>query len=286
MKYYEAVKWAREALRAASFGEAEAQGRQLALGILHLTEKEYLLARDRILDSAEQKRLAQGLSRRLSGEPLQYILGQWEFCGLTFKTDARALIPREETELLVRAAQREFLRIRRPRIIDLGTGTGCIGLTLAHLLPEAEVTCCDVSPDALDLARENGERLGLGHVRYLLWDMREVLPDGPYDGIVSNPPYIPEGEIPSLQAEVRREPEAALSGGADGLRFYRALAARMEDSLTPEGVLLCELGRGQAGEVTEILRPHSGSVSLTSDMAGIPRVLCVRKNREMEKAGI
>jgi release factor glutamine methyltransferase len=193
--------------------------------------------------------------RRRLGEPLQYILGECDFCGLALRVDPRVLIPRPETEILVDETLRRA-RARGPaeiRVLDLGTGSGNIAVSLAAFLNNCAVTAVDVSGAALTVARENARRHGVSdRVAFLQADLREFLarppvdaPSGFFDIIVSNPPYIASSALSSLPADVRREPRLALDGGEDGLTFLRAIIADSPSRLTPGGLLLAEIGDGQ-----------------------------------------
>ena len=219
-----------------------------------------------------------GVFRLFEGEPVQYILGVWLFYGFEFKVDKRALIPRPETELLVEKALEALVPGKACRVADVGCGTGCIGLSLGKLRPQARVTLLDISLEALALSQENGLRLGVS-ARFERWDMRQgPLPGTPYDMIVSNPPYISRVEVDELALRVRGyEPRLALEGGDDGLSFYRALAARGADSLAPGGMMLCELGIGQAQDVSGLMDALFGEMQVWPDMEGIPRIWAGKK---------
>jgi release factor glutamine methyltransferase len=217
--------------------------------------------------AALMPRLEELVSRRKSGEPLQYILGKWEFMGLPFYTRHCALIPRQDTETLCE----EALSIGGKTLLDLCCGTGCIGVSLAKL-GGFEVAFGDISPDCLALARENATLNGVAG-SFVLTDMFGNI-SGSYDMICVNPPYIPTSELASLQAEVKREPRLALDGGADGLDFYRAIAGHWTAALRVGGRLLFEVGIGQADEVLRIMRSVGfGDLEITPDLNGIPRVV-------------
>jgi release factor glutamine methyltransferase len=220
------------------------------------------------------------LKRRGEGEPLQHLLGTVEFFGSEFVSDHRALVPRPETEYLVELLVRKRLKAKPPATaLDVGTGTGCIGLSLAKAWANTELTLIDISEDALELARLNAARLGIatGKVRFLRSDLFEKI-TGSYDLIVSNPPYIPSGELPGLSREVRRDPVTALDGGPDGLQIINRLLADAPAHLSPDGVLALELHHDQAGAVSEQML-HLGYRHIESapDLAGIERfVFAVR----------
>lgn len=215
--------------------------------------------------AALMPRLEELVSRRKSGEPLQYILGKWEFMGLPFYTRPCALIPRQDTETLCE----EALSIGGKTLLDLCCGTGCIGVSLAKL-GGFEVTFGDISPDCLGLARENAALNGVAG-SFVLTDMFGNI-SGSYDMICVNPPYIPTSELASLQAEVKREPRLALDGGADGLDFYRRISRDYAAHLSPGGTLLVEVGAGQAEDVAEMFP----KAEIIKDICGIKRVVAVR----------
>lgn len=215
--------------------------------------------------AALMPRLEELVSRRKSGEPLQYILGKWEFMGLPFYTRHCALIPRQDTETLCE----EALSIGGKTLLDLCCGTGCIGVSLAKL-GGFEVAFGDISPDCLALARENAALNGVAG-SFVLTDMFGNI-SGSYDMICVNPPYIPTSELASLQAEVKREPALALDGGADGLDFYRSIARDYATHLSPGGTLLMEVGAGQAEDVAAMF-PNARRIE---DICCIERVVAVR----------
>ena len=215
--------------------------------------------------AALMPRLEELVSRRKSGEPLQYILGKWEFMGLPFYTRHCALIPRQDTETLCE----EALSIGGKTLLDLCCGTGCIGVSLAKL-GGFEVTFGDISPDCLALARENAALNGVAG-SFVLTDMFGNISDS-FDLICVNPPYIPTSELASLQAEVKREPRLALDGGADGLDFYRRISRDYAAHLSPGGTLLMEVGAGQAEDVAEMFP----KAEIIKDICGIKRVVAVR----------
>ena len=215
--------------------------------------------------------------RAARGEPVQYVLGHWDFYGRRFQTDARALIPRSETELLVEAALAAMPAGRALRVMDAGAGTGCIGITVKLERPCSRVTLCDVSADALALVRENAALLG-AEIELLLADMRMPFPGAPYDVIISNPPYIDAVDMARLSPNVADyEPRLALYGGEDGLDLIRALASRAIDSLRDAGRMFVEIGYNQADAAAAIFREAGIQAAVRPDYAGIPRILAARK---------
>ena len=214
------------------------------------------------------------VARRAAGEPLQYLLGEWEFLGRTFRVDPRALIPRGETEGIVEVTREAAPGARR--ILDLGTGGGILAVTLALERPAATVLALDRSPAALALARENAVRHGVrGRVRLLASDWLSSLRSGAlFDLAVANPPYVPVGEAPHLSKTVsEHEPPLALYGGEDGLDPVRSLLRDLPPFLAPGAPFLFEFGYGQARGVSDLVET-SGAFRLVAvrlDAAGIPR---------------
>ena len=210
--------------------------------------------------------------RRLAGEPLQYLLGEWEFYGLPFRVGPGVLIPRQDTEALCEAAL-AFLRGKpSPRVLDLCAGSGAIGLSLAKLCPQAKVTLADVSADACAVMGKNRRRLGV-EAEIVQGDLFAPTAGRRFDLIACNPPYIRAGELDSLQAEVQREPRLALDGGADGLDVYRRIAATYKDHLADGGALFLEIGWDEA----EAVRALFGGGRVLRDLNGRDRVIEIRE---------
>lgn len=211
-------------------------------------------------------------ARRERREPMQYILGDTEFMGLTFRVAPGVLIPRQDTEILCEEAVR-FAKGRRARVLDIGTGSGALAVSIARLCPDAQVTAVDVSNQALAIARDNAARLD-ARVRFLESDCFLALGDERFELIVSNPPYIDSGEMAGLMQEVRFEPELALFGGEDGLDFYRRIAREAAAHLTPGGMLMFEIGWKQREAVEALMRAHIGRPYALKDYGGNWRVVC------------
>ncbi|MBS0658550.1 MAG: peptide chain release factor N(5)-glutamine methyltransferase [Verrucomicrobia bacterium] len=236
---------------------------------------------DRPLGPAELGPLRQLVQQRAKGEPLQHLLGTTEFYGREFACDARALIPRPETEQLVELALRRLPADAPLRVVDVGTGSGIIALTLAAERPAARVEAVDVSPAALALAQENAARLGLAErVTFRAGDLLADAAPGSLDGIVANLPYIPSAEIPTLSREVQHDPHLALDGGPDGLRLVERLLAQATRALVPGGWIGLELALGQAPQVEAMCRA-AGLVGPTTspDLAGIERFVFAERAR-------
>ena len=212
--------------------------------------------------------------RRAAREPLQYILGETEFMGLTFHVEPGVLIPRADTEILVEKA----LAWMKPgaRVLDIGTGSGAIAVSLAKLGRQAQVTAVDVSDRALEIARRNAERNGAA-VEFVKSDCFSALKGRKYDMIVSNPPYISEDEMRGLMPEVTREPELALFGGADGLDFYRRISREAPEYLNEGGCLLFEIGWLQKDAVSALVKAHIGEPFALRDYGQNWRVVGAKK---------
>jgi release factor glutamine methyltransferase len=225
---------------------------------------------DRPLSASELDAYRELVARRARHEPVAYILGEWGFRRLTLNVDSRALIPRPETEIVVDRALGRIEGIERPRVLDVGTGTGAIALAIADEFPGAEVTAIDVSADALALAAENAARTGL-EVVLELHDVREGLSGGPYDLVVSNPPYVEPDELPGLMADVRDyEPHIALVGD----RVPELVARGARGVLRPGGWLVLEVGDGQAPATSALLESLGyAEVTVTPDLAERDRVV-------------
>lgn len=223
------------------------------------------------------------VQRRLRREPVQYITGVQEFWSMTLQVDRRVLIPRPETEVVVEVAVRLLQpQTSRPRILDVGTGSGCIAIALARELPQAEVWATDISPDALVVARANAQRQGvLRQITFLQGDLCTPLPCGvAFDLLVANLPYIPHDDLVALQPEVRDwEPRGALDGGRDGLECYRRLIHQGWQALRPGGWLVMEIGYGQRQAMLELLQqqPHLTAAACVADYAGLDRVIVARR---------
>ena len=216
--------------------------------------------------------------RHLAGEPVAYLIGEWEFYGLPLDIDRQVLIPRADTETLVDCAL-PFLRGQAgSRVLDLCAGSGCIGLAVASQVADCRVTLGDISEGALRICRQNIRRNDLSdrvaplQVNAMAAPPRQL---GTYDCILCNPPYIPTGDIAGLDVSVRDfEPHDALDGGEDGLDFYRAVSSLWREALHTGGMLFFEVGMGQADDVLRLMRAFGfGDLEITPDSAGIPRVV-------------
>jgi release factor glutamine methyltransferase len=246
---------------------------------------------ERPLDGAERRSIEGLVARRGRGESVALITGEREFWSLPIRVTADVLVPRPETETLVEAAY-DWLETRtntRPRVLDLGTGSGCLLRAILSERADATGLGVDASAGALAVARENARALGLGgRARFRRSDWGEGL-DGTYHLIVCNPPYLSEADLAAAPAEVAREPRLALAGGADGLEAYRRLAPGIRRLLAPDGAVFVEIGQGQAPGVAAILATSGLQVvEVKDDLAGIPRCLSARAelSQDIGKKGV
>lgn len=254
----------------------------------------YSHAEDSLDPTAAEKYFAM-IARRAAGEPTQYITGKQEFWGLEFEVTPAVLIPRPETEHVVEVALERLgargikldMATGKPspklRVADVGTGSGCLAVSLAHELPHAEIFATDISAEALDVARRNAARHRVSdRIHFHQTDLLQVLlhESHLFDLIVSNPPYVARNEAASLQREVRdHEPELALFGGSTGLEIYARLIEQAGALLSPRGILVLELGHGAADAVRKMFHMQRdwANVSITKDLASIPRVLSAER---------
>ena len=269
----------RRQLKAHGVESAQLEARELVCYAAGKTREQLVRDLPLYVADAVEKRVHELVDRRLAGEPVAYIIGEWEFYGLPLDISRDVLIPRMDTELL---AERAILLARaagdEARVLDLCAGSGCVGLAAAANVPQCRVTLADVSEGALRVCKQNVRRNGLNaQVVCVLADALQPPPATlwDFDVVVCNPPYIPTGDIPGLDCSVRDyEPRLALDGGADGLDFYRAVASRWGNALRLGGTLAFEVGIGQAGSVEMILAENRFTdIKTYQDTAGIWRVV-------------
>lgn len=268
----------RQELRRAGVDAATLEARELVCFACGKTREQFvadgrLYAGENVVREVEKLK-----ARRLAGEPVAYLIGEWEFYGLPLDISRAVLIPRVDTEVLAGEAIDFVQTLSSPRVLDLCAGSGCVGLAVAARCPSAHVTLGELSAEALKICRQNIRRNALsGRVAPLQMDAL-AKPErglGEFDCIVSNPPYIPSGDIAGLDAGVKDyEPLLALDGGADGLDFYRAIARNWRNALARGGRLYFEVGIGQAEQVLRILRGAGfGDLQIVKDTGGISRVV-------------
>ncbi len=237
---------------------------------------------DEPLEKGELAAYRELIKQRVQHVPVAYLIGSREFMGLSFRVNPAVLIPRPETEFLVQAAI-ERLRNRQGEcsFADIGTGSGAVCLSVLHYVPGARAETVDLSEAARKVAEENAELLGVsGRITFHTGDLLAPLKGKRFHGILSNPPYIPDGDIAGLQADVREaEPRMALAGGTDGLDFYRRLAAEAAEYLEEDGFLAVELGIRQAEPVRQMMEENGKftGIEIQKDLAGIERVLLARR---------
>lgn len=271
------LRHAAETLTESGSPDPQVDSKWIAEDILRMTPSELHFQLDRALDAGAYAQLETLLKRRANGEPLQYILGGAYFMGLRFSVDKRVLIPRQDTETLAESAIIALRGMKKPRALDLCTGSGAIGISIKTLIPSAEVTLADVSRDALDVAHKNAHDLN-ADVDIRHGDLFKAVGRDQFDLIASNPPYIPRGDIDALQKEVQYEPLLALDGGEDGLDIYRRIAKEAPAHLKPEGYVYLEVGIGQADAVLQLIRENidCAESGVINDLNGVPRVVWAR----------
>jgi release factor glutamine methyltransferase len=246
------------------------QAELLLAHVLKLARMKLYLNFERQLTEAEENGMREFVKRRGQREPLQHITGSTSFCGFEIAVNRHVLVPRPETELLAEAAGQFLSTINHQpsTVLDFGTGSGCIAIAIAAKCATSEIVALDSSAEALAKAKQNAERNSVAErIQFVQGDSFDALPAGiQFSLIVSNPPYIPSGEIASLQPEVRDfDPRPALDGGTDGLDFYRMFAARAAEFLKPDGKLMLEFGDGQAAEIRRIFESQKWIVEAMRD---------------------
>lgn len=267
------LQWGTDVLTSYGVMNASLDAWYLMEHVFDIDRVHFLLTRDQEISGDDRVRdYERFIGQRAQGRPVQYLMGYTEFMGMSFEVNEHVLIPRQDTEVLVETA----LGFVRPehRVLDMCTGSGCIILSMAALGGLLAGTGADISSEALSVAVRNRDRHGLHQVDFIESNLFENI-SGCYDMIVSNPPYIPTGEIHTLMREVRdHEPVIALDGDADGLAFYRRLASEAGAYLTPSGMLLMEIGWNQAEAVTALLREAGfNGIHVKKDLAGLDRVV-------------
>lgn len=274
MNYTEAFLLGMQKLKEAQLEEAQLDARLLLEEICGTDHNTLLCHGDREVSEKEEEQYRKAIEQRAQHVPLQHILGYQDFMGLRFHVNEHVLIPRQDTEILVEEAMR-YLHDGM-RILDLCTGSGCILLSLLHYSNDCEGVGVDISQEALQVAAQNAELLGI-KADFLKSDLYEKV-TGKFDLLVSNPPYIERKVIPTLMEEVREyDPYIALDGGEDGLDFYRRIIGGAQDYLKRGGQILMEIGSGQAQAVSELLREAGfKEIDVCRDFAGLDRVVSGR----------
>lgn len=271
MQYQELYRMGKDRLTEAKIPEAELDARLLLEEVCGTDRNDLLVHGDREIAPEQSERYLDFIHRRQKHEPLQQITGYQEFMGLRFKVTPDVLIPRQDTEILVEEVMR-YLHDGM-HILDMCTGSGCILLSLLKYSNDCEGTGCDISEPALKVAEENAKELSL-NASFVQSNLFENI-SGKYEFIVSNPPYIPTGVIPTLMEEVRdHEPVSALDGREDGLYFYREIVEKAGEYLYPGGMLFFEIGYDQAEKVSSLMQEAGyQEVTVCKDLAGLDRVV-------------
>jgi release factor glutamine methyltransferase len=276
------LAWATKDFKERAFESPRLEAEVLLANVLGVDRIRLIVEAERPLETTELSRFRDAIKRRRTGEPVAYVIGEREFYGLAFRVDARVLIPRPDTEILVETAL-TATRSRNlgGRALDLCTGSGCVAIAFAKHRPTWQVTGTDLSVEALEVARQNALRLGtVWGVRFAQGDLFDaVAKNETFDLITANPPYIPAGDIAGLQKDIRDfEPRLALDGGADGLTLLPKIAQGAFERLTPGGMLAVEIGAGQAGDVAKLFE-KTGLVDVQrhKDYGGHERVVSARK---------
>lgn len=271
MIYREAMKLGENVLHMADVTDARTDAWLLLEQVCRIDRSFYYLHMEEDLAEEQLSEYKIALKKRAEHVPLQYIIGETEFMGLKFKVNSNVLIPRQDTETLVE----EALKVVAPgmHVLDLCTGSGCIIVSILYNVPQAEGTATDISKQALLVAKENAKQNGV-QVNFERSDLFDAV-TGVFDVIVSNPPYIPSGEVPKLMPEVRSfEPMEALDGREDGLYFYRKIVASCPEHLKPGGRILFEIGYDQGRAVSGLLEEAGfQEIRIVKDLAGNDRVV-------------
>lgn len=278
MTIRQAVNWGAGKLKDNNVDNAEYDSFELLSSINGMTRTFYFINGDDSLSEEDFSLFQKYIEKRASHIPLQHILGKAYFYGYEFIVNENVLIPRQDTEILVG----EVIRVAKNGydILDMCTGSGCIGITLAKEFPQSRVVGVDISDKALDVAKKNKCNLGTDNIDFVQSDLFAALgEDRIYDIIVSNPPYIPTKVIEGLQDEVRlHDPMLALDGTEDGLMFYRRITDKAGDYLKPDGYLCYEIGAEQAADVSDIMKQAGfKDIAVVKDLAGLDRVVIGRK---------
>ena len=284
--YSELYHEVRHALFETQGADASQIARELVCAASGLPISEIVSGRTTHADAAATQKLQSYVERIQNGEPLAYVLGEWDFCGMTLTVTPDVLIPRDDTMAVTELAMKKAMFLsQNPRILDLCAGSGCIGLALAHRVKDARVTLGELSPAAIRVAKKNivDQRL-TGRVNCITVDAMKPASKflGTFDMIVSNPPYVTDEEYERLDPSVRDfEPKIALVGGLDGLDFYRAIVKNFSSALKPGGFLCFEFGMGQHDAVREILEQHRYTVlQMREDTGNIIRAVLAQYKGE------
>lgn len=247
--------------------------------VLNVSQTKYMLIRDKAIDAKKEVQYLSLIRRRVSGEPLQYILGKWDFMDSSFYVGEGVLIPRPETELLVDYAIKFLKNKKNPIVFDLCSGSGCIAISVAKAVKGSTVYAVEKSDKAFDFLMKNIKLNSAKNVKAIKGDITDnkLLDAIEPDLILSNPPYIPSDEIDYLQSEVKREPRMALDGGQDGYDFYRVLSKDWLRKLKKGGSMAVECAENQADEISQMFYLSRSEVNIINDLSGFPRIVTAVK---------
>lgn len=288
MKYSELIEFAKKYLMENDIADYNSDAYLLLEFVFGITRTNYFLKMNEIVEDEEKlQQYKNYLEIRASGRPLQYITGTQDFMGLTFKVNENVLIPRYDTEVLVDEALKKIKAYDKVNVsvCDMCTGSGCIGISMASVGRLEDVTCVDISKDALEVAKENAKANDVPYINFVNSDLFEAFRKGKndvkFDFIISNPPYIRSDEIDGLMREVRlHEPRLALDGDDDGLKFYNIITKEAITYLHNGGWLMYEIGFDQGDDVSELMRENGFvEVRVIKDLAGLDRVVIGKKSQ-------
>lgn len=271
------VIWELEkALREILKENAGFEAKEIIMSVCGMSTSDWIINRKAEVKEEHVNKVLEMVHRRISGEPLQYIIGKAGFMGMDFEVNKNTLIPRQDTETLIETLI-DMIGDRKVSILDIGTGSGCIGISLGKFLKDARITVLDISQEALNTALRNADRNGV-KIKAVCMDILSEIPEGKYDIIVSNPPYIETSIIKSLQTEVRDyEPLSALDGGSDGLLFYRRITDIAPRLLNEKGILAYEIGYDQGKKVHMLMEKDFYDIRIIKDYCGNDRVITGKK---------
>lgn len=271
----EIIKWGEEYFKLKGFENPKQEIEWLLCDLLQLKRIDLYLKFEDIINKSKLKKLKSWIKRRIEREPLQYITGKVEFYGLKFISTPQALIPRPETERLVDITLNSLKKIPEPKILEIGTGSGCVSIAVSNKKPRANILSLDISKNALELAEINAKSNNCKNINFLEMDFLNEIPDGRFDILISNPPYIPQKEIENIMPEVKDyEPRIALTDFEEGLNFYYRIA-KVGRTLIPNGIIILEVGLGNHPQKVFSLFKEAGfdQLELIKDYNNNERIL-------------
>ena len=271
----EIIKWGEEYFELKGFENPKQEIEWLLCDLLQLKRIDLYLKFEDIINKSKLKKLKNWIKRRIEREPLQYITGKVEFYGLKFISTPQALIPRPETERLVDITLNSLKKIPEPKILEIGTGSGCVSIAVSNKKPRANILSLDISKNALELAEINAKSNNCKNINFLEMDFLNEIPDGRFDILISNPPYIPQKEIENIMPEVKNyEPRIALTDFEEGLNFYYRIA-KVGRTLIPNGIIILEVGLGKHPQKVFSLFKEAGfdQLELIKDYNNNERIL-------------